>query len=242
MQPLTSPIRLNQSDAAVANLHLILLYLLKRLSGLKQPGSTQALSPKEQLQLILLVREEQAGRLFGPQTLAAIRILQAKHGLSASGEIDERGAEVLNKKVADMGGFALTNEYRVEGLVFQPDGTPLAATVKALDKNLREDTLLGDSKTNAIGFYEIHFAADHFTKSGKTGPDLYIRVETAQANETSALRNNAGRLEEIDWVAGGTARVVAAPEFQRLNTILSSRLGTVKQADLKKDDQQDDFS
>lgn len=242
MQPLTSPIRLNQSDAAVANLHFILLYLLKRLSGLKQSGSTQVLSPKEQLQLILLVREEQAGRLFGPQTLAAIRILQVKHGLSASGEIDERGAKVLNKKVADMGGFALTNEYRVEGLVFQADGTPLTATVKALDKNLREDTLLGDSKTNSTGFYEIHFAADHFTKSGKTGPDLYIRVETAQANETSALRNNAGRLEEIDWVAGGKARVVAAPEFQRLNTILSSRLGTVRLADLKKDDKQDDFS
>jgi hypothetical protein len=241
MHPLSFPIRLNQSDAAVANLHLILLYLLKRLSGFKQPDSTQVLSPKEQLQLILLVREEQASRLFGPQTLAAIRILQVKHGLSASGEIGERDAEVLNKKVADLGGFALTNEYRVEGLVFQADGTPLAATVKALDKNLREDTLLGDSKTNATGFYEIHFAADRFTKSGKTGPDLFVRVEAAQVNETSAVRNNAGRQEEIDRVVGGTARVVAAPEFQRLNTVLSSRLGTVKLADLKKDDQQDDF-
>ena len=29
MQPLLFPIRINQSDAAVANLHLILLYLLK---------------------------------------------------------------------------------------------------------------------------------------------------------------------------------------------------------------------
>ena len=200
MQALSFPIRLNQSDASVTNLHLILLYLLKRLSGLKQPDSPQPLSPKEQLQLILLVREEQAGRMFGPQTLAATRLYQFHLGLSASGEVDERTAMVLNKRVEDMGGFALTNEYRVEGLIFQIDGNPLATDVKAYDKNLREDTLLGDSKTNAVGFYEIRYAADRFTISGKTGPDLYIRVESATVNENSSIRQNAGRLEEIDWV------------------------------------------
>jgi len=242
MQALSFPIRLNQSDASVTNLHLILLYLLKRLSGLKQPDSPQPLSPKEQLQLILLVREEQAGRMFGPQTLAATRLYQFHLGLSASGEVDERTAMVLNKRVEDMGGFALTNEYRVEGLIFQIDGNPLATDVKAYDKNLREDTLLGDSKTNAVGFYEIRYAADRFTISGKTGPDLYIRVESATVNENSSIRQNAGRLEEIDWVIGSSARVVAAPEYQRLNTVLSRRLGNVRLADLKKDDQHDDFS
>jgi hypothetical protein len=242
MLPLSFPIRLNQSDASVANLHLILLCLLKRLSGLKQPDSPQPLSPKEQLQLILLVREEQAVRMFGPQTLAATRLLQFHLGLSASGEVDERTAMVLNKRVEDMGGFALTNEYRVEGLIFQIDGNPLATDVKAYDKNLREDTLLGDSKTNAVGFYEIRYAADRFTISGKTGPDLYIRVESATINENSSIRQNAGRLVEIDWIIGSSARVVAAPEYQRLNTVLSRRLGNVRLADLKKDDQHDDFS
>ena len=56
---------------------------------------------------------------------------------------------------------------------------PLASkTVKAYDRGLRADTLLGQTTTDARGAYSIEYAADAITQPGKSLPDLFVRAVT----------------------------------------------------------------
>ena len=67
--------------------------------------------------------------------------------------------------------------FKVKGAILKPDGTPVTGTtVKAFDKNIRTETLLGEATTNKAGRYEIDYRAETFLQSGKKRPDLIVRA------------------------------------------------------------------
>src|SRR5262245_3140253 len=70
-----------------------------------------------------------------------------------------------------------SNGFVVRGVVRHPDGTPAArVTVKAFDRELRGEALLGKATTDAQGSYEIHYRPAELRPQGKAAADLVVRV------------------------------------------------------------------
>lgn len=96
--------------------------------------------------------------------------------------------------------------FVVYGKVVNTDGSPQDGLhVKALDKQLRKETLLGETDSENTGKYRIHYQLQQLA-SGKSAADLIVRVyENAKSSEilaSSPLILNALQEEEINLVIG----------------------------------------
>jgi hypothetical protein len=97
----------------------------------------------------------------------------------------------------------------IRGIVHRPDNAPVAdVMVRAFDRNLREETLLGSTVTAMDGFYEITYSNARI-RAKKARPDLIIRVfaiawgdgnaiETGDELAVSAIVFNAPHLYALD--------------------------------------------
>ena len=105
---------------------------------------------------------------------------------------------------------AASQIFKVKGTILQPDGTPVAgATVKAFDKNIRTETLLGEATTNKAGRYEIAYRAETFLQSGKKWPDLIVRAFDQEGEEIASTKEpiyNARQVEDVNLVVGNGAQ------------------------------------
>ncbi|MBC1195383.1 PA14 domain-containing protein,virulence plasmid 28 protein [Microcystis aeruginosa BLCCF158] len=93
----------------------------------------------------------------------------------------------------------------VRGRVFTSDRTPISGIrVRAFDHDVRSEDFLGETTTNADGYYEIRYTAEQFRRSEneRGGADLIVRVYDAQGQviATSPTINNAKAEETIDIV------------------------------------------
>jgi hypothetical protein len=91
----------------------------------------------------------------------------------------------------------------VSGVVEELEtGRPLAGlVVRAYDRDLLLDDLLGYASTDAAGRFSIHFASDRFRELREQRPDVYLRVFDARgtrllAETRDAVRHDAKLREE----------------------------------------------
>jgi|CXWL01.1.fsa_nt_gi protocatechuate 3,4-dioxygenase beta subunit len=70
-----------------------------------------------------------------------------------------------------------TSPFRVYGVVLDSAGKPVKnANVQAFDRDLRTVQMLGDTITDAVGYYEIGYSRQKFVRSEKDTADLEIHV------------------------------------------------------------------
>ncbi|MDQ3185226.1 MAG: hypothetical protein M3Q16_01955 [Pseudomonadota bacterium] len=76
-------------------------------------------------------------------------------------------------------------EWRiVRGAIRRVDGAPLSgAVVRAFDRDMRAETLLGQTIADTIGIYEISYNTGQFRQVEKVRADLFIRVFEPQGKE-----------------------------------------------------------
>jgi hypothetical protein len=95
--------------------------------------------------------------------------------------------------------------HAVRGRVRAGDGTPIVgARVRAFDRELRREELLGETETDAGGGYEVRYRA----RAGKRAADLVVRVYRSedQVALESQVRFNAPAHARVDLEAGPGVR------------------------------------
>jgi hypothetical protein len=132
--------------------------------------------------------------------------------------------------------------FIVRGTVKRPDGAPVAgAIVKAYDKDLRKEQLLGESKTDRTGQYEIRYSPARFSRAEKKSADLIVRVYTDNAGvlAESAIVFNAREVETVDIVVADLRS-----EYERLaEAVLPLLVGQgISLTDLTEDETHKDLS
>jgi hypothetical protein len=124
--------------------------------------------------------------------------------------------------------------FIVHGRVLQADGTPVAGiTVKAVDKDVREESLLGETTTEANGRYSITYYTGQLSRPDKTAADLIVRAYDNAGNEVavSTLILSAAIEETVALILGNEPYQGPA-EYTRLSKRLAALLDNTEAADL----------
>lgn len=89
----------------------------------------------------------------------------------------------------DTGGSATAGgSLRVSGTVTYADGTPARSlTVRAFDRDMRSEELLGETTTGEKGEYVIFYTAAQFARAEKRSADLAVKVFSGAATSGAAL-------------------------------------------------------
>ena len=110
-------------------------------------------------------------RIFGVPTEGVIRDFQTQAALPVTGVYDDATRAAIVRMLADIGPFS------VYGHVADADGMPIVgATIFAVDVDLRRTEVLGQTKTDSGGDYEIRYAASKFTRAEKASADILVRA------------------------------------------------------------------
>ncbi|HYP54533.1 MAG TPA: peptidoglycan-binding protein, partial [Pyrinomonadaceae bacterium] len=121
---------------------------------------------------------------------------------------------------------------RVRGRVSRADGSQLVnLSVRAFDKDLRSEELLGTAALDKEGRYDIGYDASQFRRAEKKSADLIVRVFNHQGKELAAspVRFNAREVETIDIVIGAPRQ---QSEFGALVALLTPLLDGATLAEL----------
>lgn len=125
-------------------------------------------------------------QFFGETTLEVVKQFQSQRGLPATGEVDERTAELINAGVARL----RPKPFVVKGGIgFWPPpivSVPLNMSgniVRAYDRDLRSEQVLGEAVTNFSGDYEIPYTAEHFRRAEKQTADLMLRLYNREGTQ-----------------------------------------------------------
>jgi hypothetical protein len=178
MKPVVAPITIDNQGAAVANLHMALDIL----------GYTVYPAEKEK-------------QVFGGATAELIINLQKTYQLDTNGGVDEPTAALINKLLKEKGVLDDDLLYTVRGYVQYAEGAePAPQWVRAYDKDLRNEELLGEVQPDPYGHYVIRYSAEQFRRAEKKTADLRISVCDADRKEivSSSIVFNAGRDETIN--------------------------------------------
>ena len=132
---------------------------------------------------------------FGASTRQALLDFQSKHGLAASGEVDEMTAASLNQALASPSALDGPTNWLVHGRITYKDGQPAARViVRVFDRDVAHETRLGETATNAEGCYSLSYAESAFrrTPAERGGPELLLRVfgqDLMLLGQSKILRN-----------------------------------------------------
>ena len=125
-------------------------------------------------------QDEKKKKYFGDKTHNTVIRFKKKHKLSPTGIVDAQTAKLINKAVK-----ALKPQHKlfmVKGAVRRKVRTPFPdAVVKAFDKDMRQEQLLGVANTDQKGHYEITYSRDRFRRAEKKSADLIVRVYDPKA-------------------------------------------------------------
>jgi hypothetical protein len=137
---------------------------------------------------------ERDRRVFGEATEALISDLQKAASLQADGVFDNAACDALEGLLRELGTFT------VHGRVLDTDGDPVVgAKVFAVDVDLRREQVLGQTKTDCHGEYEIRYSASKFSRAEKDSADLRVRcVLGDRLVAESAVQFNAPMRAEIN--------------------------------------------
>jgi len=97
--------------------------------------------------------------------------------------------------------------FVVRGLVRAADGSSLSGlTVRAFDRDLRNEELLGETMTDKNGRYEITYSAAQFPRAERKSADLVVRAYgKKKILAESRVVFNAKSEETVDVVVSGTS-------------------------------------
>lgn len=111
------------------------------------------------------------------------------------------------------------------GIIRADSSAPaLGAIVRAFDKDLRHEQLLGEAViTETTGRYEITYTADQFRRAEKKSADLIVRAFDREGNlrTASEIRFNASDNERID-LTFGPVPIVDSPRLSELEQLQQS--------------------
>lgn len=211
MHPIIAPIKPGDTGLQVTNLQEAILFLYDQ--GIFKAFDPPNRPTSEELKaLTIKLRDEQTQQIYGDATTQLLRYFQIQQGLGDNlyGVVEDKTAAKLNEILKSLGAFA-ENAFIVRGTVRDSNGHPLAGTiVRAFDRDLRREELLGETRTDAEGKYEIRYSLEQFKASDastNTAPDLFVRALGAdgQILAESPIRFNASQEETIDLVIPATA-------------------------------------
>ena len=126
----------------------------------------------------------------------------------------------------------------VKGQVHQADGSLLiGGVVRAFDKDMRSEKLLGEMSTDKEGRYEITYSAAQFLCAEKKSADLIVRLfdQRGALQLASPLIFNAQPVETVDLTLNGAAPTVAS-EYERLLNDLQPLMQGAAVAELTADE------
>ncbi|TVQ06948.1 MAG: hypothetical protein EA361_18945 [Bacteroidetes bacterium] len=130
------------------------------------------------------------------------------------------------------------NEFMVSGTVYLDDGRPLPGVlVRAYDKDMRSEEILGEILTDKQGNYQIVYYEHQFSRAEKGTADLIIRVYSPQAllAESPDILFNAPPHAVIDIYVPADYQK-APSEWERYHAIIKPLRQEVEVADLTDDD------
>lgn len=181
--------------------------------------------------------EETQHSLFGPATLQAVTEFQASAGLHPTGTVDERTAQAINRAVGEKGGPAAPTSV-VHGTVIEASARPaVGLAVRAFDRDLRAEALLGEATTDSAGGYRIVYPPDQRARAEKDSVDLVVRVY-GRSVVTSPTLFDAAPDERVDLVLPPSPQA----EFTLVAADVLPVAGDVPVADLTEDAQHQDIA
>ena len=190
---------------------------------------------------------ERAKLTQGPATTRSIALFQQSAKLPATGKVDERTAEALNKVLEQLGVLeqeGKTNDRRLSGSVRYSSGIVAAnRTVRAYDRDLRSEELLGQGATDKDGRYKIEYTA-HAGKRQEIGTvDLVVKVLDAkdQVVVESPVRFNAEDRTTIDLIIDSEAHREPSL-FERIGTAIHPLLNGMAAAELEENAKHQDIT
>lgn len=150
--------------------------------------------------------------LFDAATAAAVRAVQDKAGLPATGVVDEPTAAVIEAMLEEGDRFA------VYGFVSAGGDPADGVLAMAFDRDLRNEQELGKAPTRRGGFYFIPYKRENFSNAEKLRADLVVRVHDANGNNVLTADEkthfNAARVHRIDVALEG-GQYSGPSEFER---------------------------
>jgi hypothetical protein len=184
-------------------------------------------------------RDELMARRFGPMTAQAVGDFQRHSELPITGVVDALVAAALGR--ARELGNGVPTTFSVGGQIRAVDGQSTGSLlVRAYDRDLRSEQLLGDATTDERGGYRIAYTAVQFRRADKRSADLLLRVFAADGTSPlgeSAVMFNAPRDARIDVeaeVRGDRAAMIS--EYDRQLASLRPALDGVTLAQLTEED------
>lgn len=188
-----------------------------------------------------IAHEELVTAHFGASTRKAVLDFQRQRELEPTGIADEITRKRLALEAAER-----EPRYRVVGRVLYADGTAAQAfTVLAFDRDLRRESLLGETRTNETGVYEITYTRDRFARAEKRSADLLIRVldeqQTLYETPIEEITFNAPRLALLN----ATLKVPESrpiSEFERIEQEIRPLLEHITVEELREDSEHRDIT
>ena len=135
--------------------------------------------------------------------------------------------------------------FSVHGTVHRPAGeVAVGLTVRAFDRDLRSQELLGEATTDEEGQYEIAYTREQFRRAEKERADLVLRVYNAVGTELEVETSRGGATifnaqpeEEVNLQIQTSASGLIHPsEYEREVQALTPTLDGVPLADLTEED------
>lgn len=255
MNPI-QPIRRGAQGAAVANLQDALLFWLGKQTALPD-GDRRALEQG--------LTAERRDQVYKDATAKAVSIFQTQFAgrfrLTASGDVDEATAAALNLVLGELGapGLALPAQpqppptpppppelpaYTVSGVVRLADGSAARGiAVSAVDRDLRSEQLLGQSRTDNSGAYLIAYKAEQFGKSEVGSADLVVKAlaEDGSLLAASPVQFNAPAKAVVNLTIPAETRVPPTL-FEKIASALPPPLDGIGIGELEEDDKHQDLS
>src|SRR5262245_59866438 len=196
MKPVKAPLKVGDKGPEVTNLQDSLKFLIDR-QAIRMPES-DGTSLLERL-----ARDREHEIYSNSGTWPIVQLFQREHGINQRGELDEMTANTIDKRLQEFGGLdgPPPSRFVVHGEVRYADGQPAAClTVRAFDKDLRHEELLGEALTDAEGNYEIGYSPVQFQRAEKGKADLRVAVCNSDGGEqkTSDIHFNAAADATID--------------------------------------------
>ncbi len=204
MKAVQAPVDRTSTPETVIDLQDALLLLLEqrqiRLAVTPEAPDAEALHA-----ITEQIRIERTSGTFGEATLALVQHFQARSGLEgrSPGRVDTETAARLNAALAAIGALDDPCMWCVRGRITHPGGAPATRLqVRAFDRDVSGEDLLGEATTDDDGHYSISYAESRFRRSAseRGGPEIFIRVVdvSGQHRAVSKVHDNAPQTLELD--------------------------------------------
>jgi len=233
MHKVTAPLKTGDQRPEVLNLQDALRLLVDHGKLTVDPATRDA--------LLKAFDVERTQQVFGDKaTSVLVRLFQAQYRLPATGEVDTATADLLNKVLKDPGVLesgSPSGQFIVRGRITYASGKNASGlVVRAYDRDLRSEELLGETKSDGQGTYQISYTADKFKRAEKGTADLVVRVYDAAGKilAASPTRFNASNDEVVDLAVPDPVDTLS--ELERYLDELEPVLGNVSLPELTSDD------